>query len=270
LSQQIRQLEGEIGVPLLLRAQRHVELTDAGQVFLAQARHILAYVEQAQEMARRAHCGEQGQLVLGFTGSASHEVLPVILRAYREKVPQVEVVLREMNTNEQVNALLAQELHVGLLRPPVNSLLLELDVIRREPIVAVLLALHPLTARRQVPIQMLAHEPVVMYPRQLGLGFYDLVITLCRQAGFSPFIRQEAREMQTILGLVAAGLGVSLLPASVSYLRSEGVVYRELEQMDSTVELALAWRSETHSAVVQTFLAIAKETAALIKPPVLP
>lgn len=260
LSQQIQQLEDELGFPLLKRTKRSVELTDAGKVFLAEAQQILAQVQEAKRAARRANLGEVGRLAIGYISSSTYDLLPMMLRAYRDHFPAVEVVLRELTTQEQVRALEANVIQVGLLRLPINSPLLNAEVVRREPIVSVLPEKHPLAAQERIVVSQLANEPFVLQSRQRGAGYYMQLMKLCLASGFSPNVVQEVTEMHTIVSLVAAGIGVSLVPLSTRNIRSQGVVYRELTETILT-ETAVAWRHDVDSAVVENFLAVVKEIA---------
>ncbi len=260
LSQQIRQLEDELGFPLLRRTKRSVELTDAGKVFLAAAQHILAQVQEAKRAALRAYRGEVGRLVIGYISSSTYDLLPVILRAYRERFPHVEIVLRELTTPAQVRALEEDEIQVGLLRLPISTPILDVEVVRREPIVCVLPEEHPLAQRERIAVPMLALEPFVLQSRQQGGGYYVQLMKLCLASGFSPNVVQEVTETHTIVGLVAAGIGVSLVPRSIRNMRSQGIVYRELEGEATMTEIAMAWQRNAHSVIVQNFLTVARET----------
>ncbi|HLZ23796.1 MAG TPA: LysR family transcriptional regulator [Ktedonobacterales bacterium] len=262
LSQQIRQLEGELGVQLLSRTRRRVELTDAGRVFLVAAHDILARAGAAIEAARRAQRGEIGALRVGFAGSAAYEVMPLMVRAYRDRYRDVDVTLREMTTLEQIDALQGDRLDVGFARMPVSNPALAVEVVRREPFLVALPEGHPLTMRDRIPARALADEPFILLPRHWQSGFYDAVIAYCHAQGFSPHVLQEATEFHTIVGLVAAGLGVSLVPAAVSNLRGRGVAYRQLEGEPPQAELAIIWRKNDISRVLGAFLAVVRELAA--------
>jgi DNA-binding transcriptional LysR family regulator len=264
LSQQIRQLEDELGFPLLRRTKRSVELTDAGKVFLAKAQQILGQVQEAKRAAQRAYRGEVGRLVVGYVSSSTYDLLPMMLRVYRERFPHVEVVLRELNTSEQVRALEEESIQVGLLRLPINSPMVNVEVVRQEPIVCALPEGHPLTSRERIAVSLLANEPFVLQSRQYGGGYYVQLMKLCLAAGFSPNVIQEVTETHTIVSLVAAGIGVSLVPLSTQKLRSQGVVYLELEGTATMTEMAVAWQRNARSAIVQNFLTVARETATLV------
>jgi DNA-binding transcriptional LysR family regulator len=261
LSQQIRQLEDELGFPLLYRTKRFVELTDAGKVFLSEAQRILAQVQEAKRTAQRAYRGEVGRLVIGYISSSTYDVLPMMLRVYRERFPDIEVALRELTTQEQLRALEEEYIQVGLLRLPISAPLVNVEVVRREPIVCVLPEEHPLASHERITGSLLANEPFVLQSRQRGAGYYVQLMNLCLASGFIPNVIQEVTEMHTIVSLVAAGMGVSLVPLSTRNIRSQGVVYRELEGPVTMTEMAVAWPRDSHSAIVQNFLTVARETA---------
>lgn len=264
LSQQIRQLEEELGFPLLYRTKRSVELTDAGRVFLVQAKHILTQVQEAKRMAQRAYRGEVGRLVVGYISSSTYDLLPMMLRLYRERFPEVEVALRELTTHEQLRALEEDVIQVGLLRLPISAPMLKIEVVRREPIVCALPQGHPLAARQRIVASLLANEPFVLQASQRGGGYYVQLMNLCLAAGFSPNVIQEVTEVHTIVSLVAAGMGVSLVPLSARNIRSQGVVYRELEGPPTLTEMAVAWPRASRSSIVQNFLGVAREAAAQV------
>src|SRR5436305_4814157 len=261
LSQQIHQLEDELGFPLLYRTKRSVELTDAGRAFLSQAKQVLAQVQEAKRRAQRASVGDVGRLVVGYLSSSTYDLLPMMLRVYREPFPHVEVALRELTTREQIRALEEEYIQVGLLRLPISAPLLNVEVVRREPIVCVLPEEHPLARHERINGSLLADEPFVLQSRQRGAGYYVQLMKLCLAAGFIPNVIQEVTEMHTIVSLVAAGMGVSLVPLSARNIRSQGVVYRELEGPVTMTEMAVAWPRDSHSAIVQNFLTVARETA---------
>jgi DNA-binding transcriptional LysR family regulator len=259
LSQQIQQLEEELGVSLLKRTNRRVELTDAGRAFLDEAYKILAHIEQAKLLAQRTARGEIGKLALGFVSSAAFELLPRLLSTYREQHPKIHVSLHEMEKDEQIAALFARQIQVGLLRPPVDSSELCSEIILREPLLLALPAQHPLVSKAQISIQDLANETFVLQPRHWTLGLYDRIMNLCHSTGFSPSVKQEAADTYLIIGLVAANMGISLVPASVQSLRSQGVVYRPLEGDTTQIEMAMVWRRDDCSPAVEAFLQLARQ-----------
>jgi DNA-binding transcriptional LysR family regulator len=184
-----------------------------------------------------------------------------MLRVYRERFPAVEVALRELTTQEQLRALEEEYIQVGLLRLPISAPLVHVEIVRREPIVCVLPEEHPLAVRERIAVSLLAQEPFVLQASQRGAGYSAQLLQLCLSSGFSPNVIQEVTEMHTIVSLVAAGMGVSLVPLSARNIRSQGVVYRELEGAATLTEMAVAWRHDARSALVQNFLSVARETA---------
>lgn len=254
LSQQIRQLEAELDVQLLYRTKRTVRLTDAGQVFLQEARHLLIQADQAIAIAQRADRGEVGRLILGFVGSATDSILPVILKAFRQRFPNVQLILDEMTTAEQVEALHNNRIQLGFLRLPLNDENLILETVLQESLVVALPEAHPLATQTHVSLVSLAEQPFVLSPRHLGAGFYDQIYSLCQQAGFTPQVAQEAIGMPTIVSLVAAELGVALVPASLQNWQRVGVVYKPLADSTPQIELAIAWRQTDTSPVLHQFI----------------
>jgi DNA-binding transcriptional LysR family regulator len=260
LSRQIRQLEQELGVELFSRTKRRVDLTEAGRVFLEEARQILSRVEQGVRVAQRASHGEIGRLVVGFEGSSTYDVIPVALKVYRERFPEVDLVVYAMTTEEQIQALLENRIDIGFVVSPLNDKRLTIEIILREALILAIPESHPLVAREEVRVRELSSESFIMFQRHRGCGLYDQVIALCQRAGFSPRVIQEADEMQVMLGFVAAGLGITLLSASVQQFQRPGVIYRTLQPSTPKVALALAWRRDDPSAVLQAFIEVVRES----------
>ena len=260
LSRQIRQLEEELGVELFYRTKRRVELTEAGRAFLGEAEKILAQVEQSARVAQRASRGEIGRIVVGFEGSSTYDVIPMSLKVYRERFPEVDLVVYAMTTEEQIQALLESRIGLGFMVSPLNDRRLTIEVILREPLILALPENHPLATRSEVRVRELASESFIMFQRNRGCGLYDQAIAVCQRAGFSPRVIQEADEMQVMLGFVAAEMGIALLSASVQHFQRPGVVYRPL-QPSAKVSLALAWRRDDPSTVLQAFIEVVRACA---------
>jgi DNA-binding transcriptional LysR family regulator len=260
LSQQIRRLEEEVGARLLDRSRRHVALTAPGAAFLAHARRALAEADLAAEDARRAARGETGRLSVGFVGSAMAGPLPAILRAFRASSPDVALSLQQLTTSRQLDALRGGSLDVGCLHPPAGGDLV-VQPLLAEPLVAALPADHPLAARDAVALGDLEGEPFIVPPREEGAAFHDEVLAACARAGFLPRVAQSATEMSTIVGLVSAGAGIALVPAAIRRLNRDGVAYRPLRADGGppVVRLALAWRADRESPLLQRFVAAARE-----------
>jgi DNA-binding transcriptional LysR family regulator len=252
LSEQIRHLEAELGVKLLERSRRGVEMTAAGEAFLRQASTILESVERAVDQTRRVARGEVGQVSVGFVPSAMDGSLPDILRVHRARYPEVELELREMSTSHQVEALRAGRIDTGFIRPPVEHRGLEVEVIQREAVAAVLPAGHRLARQQAVRPADLAGETLIVIARAEAPGLHltltESIVPIAR-----PSAVKEVTRAQTALGLVVAGLGVSLLPASVASSHRDGLTFVPLAGGDPALELAIAWRPPA-SPPVQAFL----------------
>ena len=260
LSQQIKQLEVELGVELFYRrTKRQVQLTEAGQVLLQATYRILAQVEQSISDTQRAGRGETGTLVVGFTSTVVYDVLPTILSQYRQQFPNVNLVLQELTTTQQEEALQKHQIEIGFCHPPLKDESLELEPILQESLVVALPEVHPLACETTIPICSLANESFILFPRHLGSGFYDQIVSFCQQANFSPRVVQEAVQMQTIIGLVSANMGVALVPASLQNLQRAGVVYKPLKGETPHVEVAIAWQSDNITPVLREFLLTVKQ-----------
>jgi DNA-binding transcriptional LysR family regulator len=262
LSRQIQQLEQEIGTLLLRRNKRHVELTEAGAHLLVDARRMLTDVELMGERARRAALGAIGQLTLGFISAVDYSILPGVLRAFRETYPRVTLDLRELTSDIQLRDLRTLRIDAGMLLAPVDDASLMTLPLLREPLVAALPAVDPLARRgRRVSLSALSTRPFILFPRSNAPGLHDMITDFCRSAGFAPRVAQEAIQMQTIVSLVSAGLGVALVPASLMDLRRPGVVYRPLHEPSPKMTVALAWRRDNRNVCVANFVATARRHA---------
>ncbi len=248
LSQQIKALEDEIGAALFRRLPRGVELTEPGRVFLEAARSAVEQVRRGIEAARRTARGEAGRLAIGYTASAAfHPLIPAVVRGFRQAAPDVALALEEGSTAELVAALQHERLDVAFIRVPVGEAAgLSIERLTQERMLAVLPAQHPLAARERGAIALadLAEENFILYRRPTGPGLYDAIIAACRAAGFSPRIGQEAPRLLSTLSLVAAGLGVSIIPESMRRLDTEGLAYRPLSDApDLVAPLLIASRA---------------------------
>jgi len=262
LSQSIAKLERELGVRLFERTRRKVELTLAGATFLEETRVTLSRAAQAVELARRAQRGEVGRLAVGYLAATAYTLLPLVLRDFARGFPGVKLELRELTIPQQHAALLKGDIDLGILRPPVSQAELASETILSEPFVLALPAHHPLRALRRVPARRLESEPFVMFPRQPGLVFHDLVMDFClRAGGFTPRVVQEAYQTHTVVGLVSAGIGVALVPASTRRIGLAGVAYRPLRETTPQSRTAIAWRHAPAAPAVGAFLDVARRVA---------
>ena len=265
LSQQIQALEPAVGARVFERTNRRVELSEAGRLFLHEARLVLAQVDKAADVARRAQLGELGELKIGFTSSAPfNSSIPQAIFAFRQAFPAVHLNLQEMSSTQVAESLVDESIQVGLMRPLPLPDSLSMVELMREPLVAVLNADHPLvhSSERGLHLAQLAEEPFVFFPRSYGSGLYAQLLNLARDAGFSPHFAQEAGEAMTIIGLVAAGLGVSVLPASYQRIRIDGVVYRTLLDQEAVTAVWLVQRKGVQTPMAQAFVELLTRKAA--------
>jgi DNA-binding transcriptional LysR family regulator len=256
LSQQIRDLEDEIGAPLFHRVPHGAELTAAGTAFLAEVQPILAAAEKAKAAAQRAHRGDVGTLSLGFTGSAAfNPVVSDMVRQFRQRWPGVLLSLDEMNTMRLLEQLKEEKLDAVFIRPGNYALAgLRLKHFADEAMLIALPASHALTRHEVLPLSALANEVFVLFPRVMGLSLHHEIVSACRKCGFEPIAGQGAPQIASVINLVAAELGVSIVPASAAQIRVKGVVYRPIEGPAPVARLALAYRQDRHSAIVQNLL----------------
>ncbi|MBC1237719.1 LysR family transcriptional regulator [Nostoc sp. 2RC] len=257
LSQQIQQLEAQLGVELFHRkTKRQVQLTEAGQVFLQEAYQLLAQLQKAIELTQKIGRGEKGQLRIGFTSLVTYNLLPLILRQFREQFSEVELILQELTTTEQERSLQESRIHIGFAHPPLEDNTLNQKCIQEEALIVALAETHSLAERENISVSSLVNENFIMFPRHLGSGLYDQIVSLCQQGNFSPKVTQEAIQMQTIIGLVSAGMGIAIVPSSLQNLQRNGVVYRSFEEKTPLVETAIIWREEDITPVLRKFLQV--------------
>jgi DNA-binding transcriptional LysR family regulator len=260
LSKQIRVLERELEIELFIRTKRTVKLTKAGEVFLEQAQQLLHQAEKAIKLAKRAALGEVGRLTIGFTSTAIYTVLPELIGRFRVGYPQVELEMLELSTEAQVTALNRGEIDLGLLHPPIDARGLELYPILAEEFVAVLPKQHHLAiakSKQSLSLQDLAHESFILHPRSEGPFLYDGFLKLCRQAGFQPQIVKEVNSHQTRICFVAAGMGITFIPAGLQESVSQDLVCKTMEEdLTMKIEFAAAWRSVVTLPVLQEFIKV--------------
>jgi DNA-binding transcriptional LysR family regulator len=268
LSQQIRALERELDVQLLRRKPRGVELTEAGRALLADARAILAHIDHAFATTRRTARGEQGRIAVGFTSSAPfHPFVPRVIRAFRESFPLITLTLEESGTTELIEDLRHERVDAAFIRTPVTDPLgLTVNPLLEEAMLVALPSAHSLASGdaadgKALTLAALAAETFIVYRRRSGPGLYDAIFAACHAAGFSPLVGQEAPRIVSTLNLVAAGLGIAIVPASLQRMQMDGVVYRRLTGTQPRAPLLLATRRGDTSAVVRHFLDLVKRTA---------
>ncbi|MCE3264484.1 MAG: LysR family transcriptional regulator [Pseudoduganella sp.] len=263
LSQTIMALEEMLGAPLFERNRRGVALTAAGNALLPEARRLLQQAAGLGELVQRAATGASGRLALAFVSSADYSVLPPSLRAYRAAFPQVEITLKEATSDLQLEDLLEGRVDAGLLIPPLPDRArqeLEYLPVLSEPLVlAAPAGLPQLAGAPAADLRRLAGLPLIIFPRHISPGLYDAILSVFRAAGITAEVGQEAIQMQTIVSLVSAGMGIALVPQSVSNLRRPGVQYLPLVQSTPLVETGLAWRRDNASPVLRGFLELMRK-----------
>jgi DNA-binding transcriptional LysR family regulator len=261
LSMQIKALERELGVVLLERTSRRVALTDAGRAFLKRARGILDAVEEAREEARGAEEGARGVLGVGFISSATLSLLPPSIRLFRERFGGVELELKELTSAQQVDALYGGEIKVGLVRLPMRAPGIRFEPVFEERLLVALPSGHALERRDRVSLEEIADLPLIFFTRQLIPGFHAQIVELFQRVGAFPKVAQHAVHLQTIVGLVASGVGIAILPSSAERVSREGVIYRALDVPDATSWMGLAWVEGDESKLVRNFIGTVREAA---------
>lgn len=256
LSQQIRQLEERLGVLLFERTSRSVSLTAAGSTLLERSGAVFEALGDAVEGARRADAGEIGTVTISFATSVMLNALPSIVREFRDHAPDVRLELRELSTAEQVDGLRLGRIDVGFVREVDREPELELETVLREPLLIGVARSHP-SADLEGPhaLANFSGEPFVLFPREVAPGLHARILALCGEAGFRPRVVQESLEIATTVSLVAAGVGVTIVPASIRKLRWGSVRFLDVEEADAHTRIDMAYRARGRSPVVDAFLA---------------
>lgn len=260
MSQQLRQLEEQVGAKLVYRTKRSVSLTRAGEAFLAEARRIVGQMHRAAELARRIEHGEIGEIVVGVTAPALYIVFPEIVAQFAQAQPRVRLVPREMTTFEQEEALRDGEIQVGILHPPLVDEALACREIARTPFDLVLSHRNRLAEKPDLALADLARERFILFPRRIGPRLYDSILTLCGEAGFSPEAVIEAFPAQSIVALAACNFGVGFIAAEVQHFRRPMAAYRRLAGPAPSLTLGVAYRADDPSPLTAA-LADAAEAA---------
>jgi DNA-binding transcriptional LysR family regulator len=258
LSTQIRLLEEELGARLFDRDKRRVDLTQAGRKMLVRARGILAAADDAVRETRRAAAGETGELHLGYAASAMFtELLPAALRGFQAALPNVELIVHEMTSRDQLYAVHGRQLDVGILRKPDMPVPpgVRMEEWYTASLVAAIPKSHPLARKSSVSVTDLQDQPLIAYPRDSGIGLYWRVVDLCVKAGFQPRIVREARDASVMMGLVSAGIGISIVPADTQCIRLEGVEYRRMQGREAFSALHIAHRTADRNGHLLALLA---------------
>jgi DNA-binding transcriptional LysR family regulator len=256
VSRRIKQLEEELDAVLFYRDKRNVKLTEAGHVFLPEAKKLLRDVEVAKEKTRESARGRRGNLTISMISSAMLGAVPSIIGEFHRSYPDVSLSFNEMNSVALLDALNKGEADVGFMHPPIRTLgNFEHVALEREPLIAVLPDTHRLARRKRLSLLDLSAEPWVMFPRDNGATIYDLIISLCQKAGFSPKIVQEAGSVPARLGLVAAGFGVHLVHKTWETMPYPGIAYIPIEPT-AMIGLTCYWRKGDPNPILKIFVDI--------------
>ncbi|MDY0746819.1 LysR family transcriptional regulator [Paucibacter sp. R3-3] len=259
LSQQIRQLEDELGTKLFRRLTRGVELTESGVFLLKEARLILNQVEHTKAAVQGLARGTSGHIRVGFSNASYfNPVVSQIICDFRERYPNVVLTPFQSVTAELVHALHEARVDVAFLRAPFDDDGLASELIVEEPLVAVVPEGHPLAAQRDTGLAALAKDPFLLFPRATSPGFYDSIISACQQAGFSPKLGQEAPDIPSLVHLVGAGFGVSVVPQALSQISAQGVVYLPISGERPMAWTRLGSRRNETSEAVKNFISTAR------------
>jgi DNA-binding transcriptional LysR family regulator len=267
ISQTIIDLEDELGVKLLLRTKRSVQLTAAGTAFLREAEDILRRANEAHQLAQRAARGEVGILGIGFFGTAFAPILPTLVQAYRGKFPNVELRLFELNPDQQLVAFDEGRIDLGFTRrlPLDRRAEFEEEVVYTDQLAIALPAAHALAKRKVIGLKNLASEPFVQFHRNGAPSLFDEVIAVCRRAGFGPRIIHEPNLMVTAMTLVESGLGVSLVPRCVRTLNRPQAVIRQIAPKSAPIPLCATWRKSAQNPTLASFLDILRAAMPAIR-----
>ncbi|WP_037081428.1 LysR substrate-binding domain-containing protein [Pseudonocardia spinosispora] len=260
LSRRIHLLERELGVELFDRSQRSIRLTPAGRSFLADARAILQLSQQAALSVRKVPGGQVGRVTMAFTATTAYTVLDSVVTACTEHLPGVDLVLREMVSATQIEALLAGQIDLGLVRPPVANPEIATREVLREPLLAALPTTHPLARQDADPtLADFDGQPFIMHAPSEARYFYEVLVGIFRMSGVSPVYTQYISQSHTILALVRAGVGVSLVPAAAAALHFEGVVLRPVTGLPARpVELHVMWRPNNENPALHALLPLVR------------
>ncbi|CAH2901488.1 MAG: Transcriptional regulator, LysR family [uncultured Paraburkholderia sp.] len=259
LSRQIQLLEDNLGVMLFERIGRTVKLTTEGRVFLADATRLLNLAEQAESTVRRASKGKTGRVRLGFTGAAGYELIPELLVAAADVLPEIDVVLLELVSAAQIEAFAANTIDLGFLRPLPSRQKLEFLLVDKEPLIVALPKRHMLCQFEQIALKQLDEQPFIMHSPTQGKYFHDRIMGMLATEGVNLNIAQYIDQTPTILSLVRAGLGVAILPASAQRFHYDNVEFRFIAQHSIQAEMSMAWRADQDNPAVIAFRLMAAE-----------
>ncbi|HEX3985883.1 MAG TPA: LysR substrate-binding domain-containing protein [Acidobacteriaceae bacterium] len=266
ISDQIFDLEREMGVTLINRSRQRFNLTPTGEIFLEDARRILADADRAVDRARRSARGDIGSLRIAFLVWGASSFLPGVIREFRQLHPGVHLSVREMLPNEQSEALTQGSLDVGFTRPlqPPYAGRLRSEILYNDPFLAVLPREHP-RVRSSLDLRDLANESFVLCERDISPVLFDRIISMCGRAGFAPRIVQTSNVFSSVLALVEAGEGITLIPSSLRHVRVSDLAFCPVNDPEGTIELVMAWSEERASKPLENFLEFVRDRREIIR-----
>jgi DNA-binding transcriptional LysR family regulator len=259
LSQQIKNLEEELKVQLFYRTKQKVELTVAGRFFFEETQRVIEQYEESVKQTKLIASGKKGKLRVGFVGSATNGILVYILKKFKQLYPDVQLILHEMTTAQQIDALYENRIDIGFNRSNLNDDIIHSEVCSRESLLVVLPESHKLATLSEIPVSYLKDEPFILFPRSLGEQFYDEIIYFFQDNGVKPLVVQEAILMHTIVNLVATGMGISIVPSSLNEYKRSGIVYKTTKEPTPEIRLYVTWRKKHISEILVNFLNTVKE-----------
>lgn len=262
ISQQIKRFEEELGVELFDRSGNEVRLTEAGRQLLPECDRLVAQAEHAVRVARSANAGTRGRVSFGFVDNSICNLLPPLVREYRRRFPDIELRLESLNRADQAAALVDRTIDVGLTPGPLSDASVESELFISASLVVALPANHRLATLPELRIEQLAEEPFVLFPSAMRTRILEITLSLCASSAFSPNVVQEANQMHTLIALVAAGLGITLVPQWVAGPDSNEIAFRALVGDIAPYELRLGWNRDRRNPAADEFIEVARVIAA--------
>tara|TARA_R110000787_G_scaffold21186_2_gene62815 strand:- start:3918 stop:4841 length:924 start_codon:yes stop_codon:yes gene_type:complete len=265
LSRQIAQLEAELGVQLFDRSRSQIKRTQAGDALLIRARDILERLDRTKREVKRIGEGAAGRLRIAFIGSASYGVLPELIRTFRSEYPDVELALSALNNAELKTALIERQIDIAFARPALEDDEIRCELIHQEPLILAVPAESDLAESDVLKLAELKRETFVLYPRRPRPSFADYVLEICKKEGFIPGSEVLAQDYQTAIALVSVGVGISVVPQSVSQSDRHGVVFHPFEGGNLGTAISLAVRRDNQSVHTNQFVTVAQKFARKVK-----
>ena len=263
LSLNIQQLEASVGAQLFLRNSKEVRLTSAGLAFVPRARALIEQAGAAARHARDVGRGVAGHLTVGFVGAMLYRGLPQMLRRFQADHPALRLVLRELNSQDQLIELAHDQLDVGFVHSTRLPAEMSHLLFASEPFVCCLPAAHPLADRRSIPLELLRDAPFVLFARSVSPDYFERILSICTDAGFQPEVRHEVRHWLSVVSLVSQGMGVALVPAALQRSALDGAVFVPLDNQTAHSQSYCIWKTRREDAALATFIGMARDAASV-------